>query len=304
MIRPPKLKTGEKIGIISTARKITAEELAPCMEILRKWGLIPIPGPNLFAEDHQFAGTDAQRLSDLNGMIADPEIKAILCARGGYGTLRILDEVDLLPLKIQPKWIIGFSDLTPLLVRLFNEGIESIHGPMGISFKGNTANGQALEYLRKILFETGSINYSYTPENQQLLRTGMAEGPVLGGNLSMLANLPGTATDLNTAGCLLFLEDLDEYLYHIDRLMIHLKRAGKLEQIAGLISGAMTDMKDNTVPFGKDGNEIVAEAVRNEKYPVAMDFPSGHWERNYPLIVGRKATLKVSHVKVEFSFEL
>ncbi len=304
VISPPKLKKGDKVGIVATARKLPSRDaIALCIKTLKDWNLDPVFGRNLFKEDNQFAGTDAERLDDLQSMIDNPDIKCILAARGGYGTLRIIDEIKLDGIAMDPKWVIGFSDMTPLLIRIRNEGIEAIHGPMGISFDGSTGDDASVGYLRQILMGEGVISYQYAPENQDLIRTGSAEGELIGGNLSLLNHCIGTRTDFGTTNGIFFFEDVEEYLYSIDRLVIHMKRSGKFESIKGLIVGGMTDLKDNDIPFGKTTEEIVAEHVKKYDFPVCFGFPTGHWPRNYPLIIGRKATLKVTHVNVEFSFQ-
>ncbi|MCB9234731.1 MAG: LD-carboxypeptidase [Bacteroidia bacterium] len=302
MIRPPKLNSGDKVRLISTARKISAEDLEPCVEELKSWGLEPEFGAHLFEEDNQYAGTDSHRLADLQAALDDPDLKCILCARGGYGTLRILDQVNLDGLLKHPKWIIGFSDVTPLLLRCFAAGIESVHGPMGISFDGKTGDDSSREFLRKILMEDRVIEYIINPEDQSKVRPGKAKGRILGGNLTLLSHCVGTLSDFDPTGCILFYEDLDEYLYNIDRLILHLKRSRKFEGLAGLLVGGITDLKDNTVPFGKTGEEIAWEHAAGYAWPLVMGFPVGHWERNYPLVIGREAELEISHVKAVLRF--
>ncbi|MEM6273589.1 MAG: LD-carboxypeptidase [Bacteroidota bacterium] len=301
MIFPPPLKPGDKVGLLSTARKIAREELQPALDSLRAWGLEPVLGEHLFAVDHQYAGTDAQRTADLQTMLDRPDLAAILCARGGYGTLRIIDAVDLRGLRKHPKWIVGFSDVTTLIMAAYNRNLATIHGPMAISWNGKTGDAASREHLRQMLFGELST-YAAAPIRQDLVRTGRGEGRLIGGNLSMLSQLLGTETDFSTKGCVLFLEDLDEYLYHIDRMVVHLRRAGKFAQLAGLIVGGFTDLHDNDTPFGMSYEEIIADAVREHDYPVCFDFPVGHAPRNYPLIHGAKVRLEVSHTRAELQF--
>jgi muramoyltetrapeptide carboxypeptidase len=302
MIRPPHLKPGDRVALVAPARKITEKELEACFAILDHWQLKPVLAPHLYAQNNQFAGADAQRLQDLQWALDAPDIQAVLCARGGYGTLRLLDQLDLKGIKKHPKWVIGFSDLTALLVRLFQEGIESIHGPMGISFAGATANAQAVDHLGRILMQKGQMEYGYTPLREDLIRPGHAHGKLLGGNLSILSQLLGTETDFDTRNTLFFLEDLSEYLYHIDRMMVHLKRGRKLERLGGCIVGGMTEMKDNEQSYGKDAESIVAEHAHGD-YPFCTGFPVGHWPENYPLVVGREAYLSITHTSVTLQFE-
>ncbi len=293
MIIPPSLKKGDKIGIVSTARKINLAELAASVEVFKKWGLVLEFGKYLFQEDHQFSGTDAQRAEDLQRMISDDSIKAIICARGGYGTVRIIDSIDFTPLIKNPKWVVGFSDITVLHSHLHNLKFASLHASMPISFKNNTQT--ALDSLYKALFL--ELNEVYCDSNQ-LNSTGLIEGEVIGGNLSILCSLLGSESDINTEGKILFLEDLDEYLYHIDRMVMSLKRAGKFSKIKGLIVGSMTDMNDNTVPFGKTAEQIIFNHVNKYNYPKCFNFPSGHINDNRAIIFGKKSILKISSKSV------
>lgn len=301
MIRPPSLSKGDRVAIVAPARSISPTRLMLAIDQLKGWGYEPVLGPNLYQESNQYAGTDAQRLADLQWAFDDPSIKAVLCARGGYGTLRILDGLDLRGIKKHPKWVIGFSDITALLVRLYNEGIQSIHAPMGISFDGSTGDVEAIYQLGRMLKYGFGGKIHYTPEREELIRPGKVKGRLLGGNLSILSQLLGTSTDFKTTHTLFFLEDLSEYLYHIDRMMIHLKRAGKMDRLAGLMIGGMTEMKDNDTPFGKDAEQIVVDAAIGE-YPICTGFPVGHWPQNYPLILGAEAELEVTHTSVTLNF--
>lgn len=300
---PNHLSPGDKVGIVCPARKISEAELAPAIADLNAWGFVPVLGKHALAIDHQYAGTDAQRTEDLQTMIDDPSIKAILCGRGGYGSLRIVDAIDFKAMRSHPKWLIGFSDITTFCIAAFNKDIATIHGPMAISWNGETGDKASREYLRQILIGK-SPNYSYTPIEQEQLRTGKARGRLIGGNLSMLSQLLGTPSDFDTKGCILFLEDLSEYLYHLDRMVVHLKRGGKFDKLAGLIVGSFSDIQDNSTPFGKTVPEIILDALGDADIPVCFDFPTGHSPLNYPLIHGGLATLSVSHSHVELSMEL
>ena len=302
MKRPPKLRPGDTIALVAPARSITEEKLADCIQSLENWGLKVLPGANLLSEYHQYAGTDAQRAADLQAALDNPKVKAIMTARGGYGTLRVVDQLDLSVLKNNPKWIIGFSDLTVLAMDAVKQGVQAIHGPMAISWDGKTGNQTSFNYLRELLMETGEAQYKYQPLSGEFCRPGQARGPLIGGNLSLLVNMIGTPSDFDTKGKILFIEDLDEYFYHFDRMLLHLKRAGKLEGLAGLIAGGFTDVHDNSTPFGKEIPEIILDAVGDYDFPVCFDFPCGHWPQNYPLILGAEAKLSVSHSQVELSF--
>lgn len=304
VIIPPRLNPGDRVALVGTAKIVKPVELEACIRTLGEWGLRPETGPHLFQPHFQFASTDAHRLVDLQAAIDDPEVRCILFARGGYGTLRILDEVDFSPLLRHPKWLIGFSDLTPVLVTLYNMGIASIHGPLGVSFFNTTGDAASVNHLKQMLMAGGSFEYSYAPPLPHLQRNGVAEGPLLGGCISLLNHLMGTATEFDTRGAILFIEDIDEYLYHLDRLMVHLRRGGKLDAPAAVIIGGLTSMKDNESPFGKTCQEIVADALRGRAYPTCFEFPSGHWPANYPLPLGVNARLEVSAARVSLQFEM
>jgi len=299
MQTPSFLQHGDKIAIIATARKISQEELKPAVEIFRKWGFDVVYGRYLLREDNQFAGNDQERAEDLQWALDDENIKAIICARGGYGTVRIIDKIDLTKFSEKPKWIIGYSDVTVLHSHIHNLlGVETLHATMPINFPTDGMENEALISLKKAL---NNENIQYTFDCHPLNRKGNAEGILVGGNLSILYSLIGTDSDIDTDGKILFIEDLDEYLYHIDRMMMNLKRSGKLANLAGLVVGGMSDMKDNTVAFGKTAEEIISEAVADYSYPVCFQFPSGHQQDNRTLILGRKAILNVGEA-VELQF--
>lgn len=285
----PVLKKGDKIALISTARKISEAEITPAIQTLNSWGLEVVLGKNLFAIEHQFAGTIAQRTSDLQVALDNPEIKAIICARGGYGTVQLIDKIDFSNFIENPKWIIGYSDVTMLHNHIHqNFGIPTLHATMPINFPTNTT--ESLHSLKDALFGK-ELTYScaYHPLNQ----LGRAEGVLVGGNLSIIYSLTGTASQINTKNKILFLEDLDEYLYHIDRMMQNLKRAGMLTNLKGLLVGGMSDMNDNAVPYGKTAQEIIKDAVAEYNYPVAFDFPAGHINDNRTLVFGKSVHLLV-----------
>ncbi|MDQ3192903.1 MAG: LD-carboxypeptidase [Bacteroidota bacterium] len=291
MIIPDYLKKGDTIGIVSTARKISPQEIALSVEEFEKWGLKVVFGEDLFNVYNQFAGTDEQRLLDFQKMLDAPQVKAIICARGGYGTIRIIDRIDFSQFRENPKWIAGFSDITVLHSHIQqNFSIATLHCAMPINFSPD-ASSNAVETLRKALF---GENISYVAEGSPLNRPGEGKGVITGGNLSILSNLSGTVSQVNTKGKILLLEDLDEYLYHIDRMMFNLKRIGFLENLSGLIVGGMNDMRDNTVPFGKSAQEIIAEAVKQFSFPVCFNFPSGHIKENHAVALGKEVLLEVT----------
>ncbi len=292
MIRPPFLQNGDTVGITCPARKITRDEIQLAVTILESWGLKVHLGNTIEKIHHQYAGTDQERLEDVQQMLNNPEIKAIIAARGGYGTVRIMDNLNLSKLKEQPKWLVGFSDITYLHAH-FNEleGIETLHGAMPIAFPKNTA--EALQSLKDALL---GKTLTYNIPSHGLNRNGDMEGKVLGGNLSILYSILGTQTPFNTDNCILFLEDLDEYLYHVDRMMMTLKRSGKLARLKGLIIGGMSDMKDNAIGFGKSSEEIIREHIEEYDYPVCFGFPAGHISDNRSIFLGREAHLSVGDI--------
>lgn len=285
---PPYLHKGDKIAIIATARKVVAEELTDAISILTQWGLDVVLGKNLFVSDHQLAGTDAQRAEDLQWAINDPAIKAVFIARGGYGTMRLMERVDFSKFMQHPKWIVGYSDVTILHSHCHNLQIPSIHATMPFTF---SKHQEATDSIRGLLF---GESYSYTTDSHSLNREGKATAPIVGGNLSLLYALSGTPYDLDTTDTILFIEDLDEYLYHIDRMMMQLKLSGKLAKLKGLVIGGMNDMKDNAIPFGKTVEEIILDAVKEYNYPVCFNFPAGHIDRNLAICLGKTVELKVT----------
>ena len=306
---PPFLKNGDKIAIIATARKVTKEEMQPAITILKDWGLNIVEGKNLYRQQNQFAGSDEERLEDLQTVLDDKEIKAVLFARGGYGTMRITDDIIFSKFCKNPKWIIGFSDITSLHLIANDLKIETLHAPMAFNFSKTPP--EILNQINDILC---GKNFMLMPAagitNHQLNRNGTANGILTGGNLSLLYAESAANSQVNFDDKILFIEDLDEYLYHIDRMMVSLKRSGKLMNLAGLIVGAMNDMRDNTTafgfktdnPFGKTAEEIISEHVAEYDYPVCFNFPSGHIENNHPLIFGREVELTVGEtVELKYS---
>jgi muramoyltetrapeptide carboxypeptidase len=298
---PPYLKPGDKIGIVSTARKISRDELQPAVECFQKEGFEIVFGKNLFKELNQFSGTDEERAEDFQLMLDNPEIKAILCARGGYGTVRIIDKLDFTTFRKNPKWVCGFSDVTVLHSHIWeNFGIETIHSIMPVQLKKLGGESDAAKTLVNAL--KGSLTPNPSPRERgtyefaphELNRRGNAEGILVGGNLSILYSLLGSVSDIDTAGKMLFIEDIDEYLYHIDRMMMAMKRAGKLDKLKGLVVGGMSDMKDNAIPFGKTAEEIIMDAVKEYDFPVCFNFPAGHIDANCALYIGKSAKLEVS----------
>lgn len=299
MKRPAYLKAGDKIGFVASARKINPLELAEATDYFESWELEIVLGDHLFAESNQFAGSDELRAQDLQQMLDDPEIKAIVFARGGYGTVRIIDQINWEKFIKQPKWLIGFSDITVLHSHIHqNLGIETLHGIMPLNYP--TASNEAISSIRTALF---GEELKYKIESHPMNRRGYVEAPIIGGNLSILHNLSGTISDIDTKGKILFIEDLDEYYYHVDRMMLNLKRSGKLDHIAGLIVGGMTEMHDNPISFGMNAYEIIQNVIKDYSFPVCFEFPAGHFSDNRALIMGRNVKLDVGY-KVCLDFEV
>jgi muramoyltetrapeptide carboxypeptidase len=298
-IAPAYLKKKDRVAIIATAKSFEPKELAAGIKILESWGLQVVLGNNLYKSHHQFAGTDKERAEDFQSALNDETIRAIFCVRGGYGTNRIIDNINFRKFKRKPKWIIGFSDITVFHSHLHQKNIQTIHALMPLQF-GKQAYQKSLGTLKDALF---GKQVKYVLRSTKLNKVGNNTAPIVGGNLSILTSLIGTPSDINTKGKILFIEDIDEYLYKIDRMFLQLKRAGKLQGIKGLIVGHMTDMKDNIIPFGKTANEIIADAVKEYKFPVCYNFPLGHEPQNFAMICGREAQLKVGTDKVELKFK-
>jgi muramoyltetrapeptide carboxypeptidase len=292
-LQPPSLKKGDKIAITCPAKKLPAP-MDDAVKLLQSWGLEVVLGETVDASYHQFAGDDDLRARDLQRFIDDDSIKAIIAARGGYGTVRMIDKVDFSRFAQNPKWLVGFSDITVLHTHLYtNYGAQTIHGQMPVNIPD--ASARSLDTLRKALFGE-ELNYQIAPH--ALNRTGETSGVLVGGNLSLLIAVSSSVSDLDYTGKILFIEDVSEYLYAIDRMMRCLKRAGKLKNLAGLIVGAFTDAKDNDIPFGQTVTEIIMDVVKEYDYPVCFDFPAGHIPNNCSLVFGKPLHLSVNKQQV------
>ena len=294
---PPYLQKGDTIGLVCPAGYMPVEKVSECIRVLNEnWGFTTKVGNSIGRQFNYFSGTDEERLDDFQQMLDDDTVKAILCARGGYGLSRIIDAIDFKRFKQNPKWIIGFSDITILHSHIYrNYYISTIHAPMANAFNENGYQNEFVRSLRSVL-EGKKIKYQVQPH--EFNRKGQAIGELVGGNLALLAHVVGTDSDLKTRGRILFIEDVGEYLYNIDRMMYQLKRAHKLDKLAGLIVGGFTDMKDTERPFGQTVHEIIRDAVAEYDYPVCFDFPVSHEEKNYALKIGVGYKLKVGKNKV------
>jgi len=300
MKTPPYLIAGDCIGIVSTARKITTEELAPFLNLLKSWGLNYVLGKSINASSDQFAGDISLRAEDFQQMLDDQTIKGIWCARGGYGTVQIIDQLDFSTFVKNPKWIIGYSDITVLHSHVHKFEIETLHANMAMEIESKS---EATRSSIKIALFGKPYSILYASKNSSYNRNGKTKGTLIGGNLSVLYSLIGSPSALKTEGKILFIEDLDEMLYHIDRMMQNIKRNGLLDKIDALIVGGMSDMKDNTIPFGKTAEKIIFDLVKDYHFPVYFDFPAGHIQDNRALILGREVELKVVEDTIELIFK-
>ncbi len=304
MIRiPPYLIKGDTIGIICPAGYMAAEKIQTCVNTLQDWGYNVKTGTTVDSNSPTyFSGTDEERLRDFQQMMDDDEVQAVLCGRGGYGTGRIIEQVNFKKFRKKPKWIIGYSDITVLHSHLYsNYYISSLHAPMAGAFNDGGFKNEYVLSLKNVL-EGKKMKYKCAAN--ELNRKGEAVGELIGGNLALLAHLVGTGSDLKTKGRILFIEDIGEQLYNVDRMMYQLKRSGKLSKLAGLIVGGFTDMKDTERPFGKTIHEILYEIIKDYDYPVCFDFPVSHAAENYALKIGVGCKLKVGNKNVRLEEKL
>ena len=290
-IIPPGLKQGDTVAVISPSFAIDEEKTGKAVALLESWGLVVITGKNILKKDGPFAGTDDERLSDLQEMTRRKEVRAVFCSRGGYGMSRIIGRVDFSSLKDSPKWYIGFSDITVLLMWLSKKcNIVSIHGEMPLNFANKGKTTATIESLHDALFG----GWEPIRWKGEYLRPADAEGEVTGGNLSLLCSLAGSPAEPETKGKILFIEDVGEHYYHLDRMMVSLKFAGKLEGLAALVAGGFTEMQETVLPWEKSAASIIAEHVSEYKYPVFFDFPAGHTPDNRAFYIGRCAGISVN----------
>lgn len=298
MSSPTSLKKGDKIAVVCPASYIKAD-LTPAYNILKSWGLDPVIYPSVTSQFNQFAGTDEIRANDLQHAMDDPSIKAIIAGRGGYGCVRIIDHLNFVKFKKNPKWLIGFSDVTALHSHILKKfEIPTIHGQMVKSFLD--ASSESLESLKNALFGK-NIDIKYTATNFAC-RDGIEKGIITGGNLAILQSMIGSVSDVNYDGKILFIEDVGESHYNIDRMLWTLKRAKKFNNLKGLIVGGFTDLKDSTPPFGQRFEEIIMDKVNGLNFPVAFDFPAGHIDDNRAIIFGKEAELKVKNNKISLTY--
>lgn len=298
---PSLLQKGDKIGIVAFAKKITLEEIQPAIKVFESWGLEVVVGETIGAEWNQFGGNDEQRRADVQKMLDDTSIKALISARGGYGCVRIIDQIDFSNFLQNPKWLIGFSDVTVFHSHIAeNFTIPTLHATMPVFFNGNT--NEAITSLRDVIMD-GRMNYEVKSQLSELCKEGETEGELIGGNLSILFSLCGSVSSTETHGKIVFIEDLCEYLYHTDRMLQNLKRNGFFSNLNGLIIGSFTDMKDGPIPFGKSTEEMIFDFCKNLDIPIFSGFPAGHINDNRALIFGEKVLMKVkgNNLKLELA---
>ena len=298
MIIPQFLKVGDTVAIVCTARKFFPEDAKPAIDLLESWGLKVKLGKTIGLDNFQLGGTDNERTADFQAQLDDEKVKAIWCARGGYGTVRIIDLLDFSKFKKHPKWIMGFSDVTVLHSQLNIERVASLHSIM--PFTVPNAPEEVKETLRKALFGE-TISYSIPSKSYDV--KGTASGELVGGNISILYSLLGSKSAIDTKDKILFIEDLDEYLYHIDRMMYNLKRNGYFENVKGIIVGSMSDMHDNEIPFGQNEVQIITEIAKENRIPIVFQFPAGHQSDNRTLILGKQVDFEVTESAVVLYFK-
>jgi len=292
MIFPEFLQKGDRIRIVAPAGEVQKDKGLPGIELLQDIGYEVLVGKHVFVRNFQYAGSDEQRAADLQEAINDTQTKVIICARGGYGTVRTIEKIDFSPLLQNPKWLVGFSDVTVLHSILNKLGLASIHGAMPAFFLENKKPTRSFFSLIELL-STGKSQVETTANT--LNRKGICSGELVGGNLSLLYSLQGTPWQIDTSGKILMIEDLSEYLYHLDRMMQNFRLTGQLKNLAGLLVAAFSEMQDNESPFGKSAYEIIQDAVKDYHFPVCFDFPVGHIPKNLSLMLGAQYRLEVEN---------
>lgn len=303
LIQPPYLKAGDTVAIVAPSGVLNGRtaEIDRAKALLKSWNLNVVVGKHVFKKDNHFAGTDNERCEDFQNALDDPKIKAIWCARGGYGTVRILDKLDYTKFLEQPKWIIGYSDITALHNQLHNVGVESIHAMMCTSLIDKQDELQeTIATMKQAVFGDA---LSYTLKGSKFNKTGTTTAPLVGGNLTMLHTMLGSETSIDTSGKILFIEEIGEYKYHIDRMLQSLKRAGYFNNCKGLLVGDMTKIRKNTTPWGTSIEQLILDALAEYDFPIAFNMPAGHENDNRALILGRSLEMKVTESKTELIFK-
>lgn len=299
LIKPAYLQPGDIITIVAPAGVVVKEDIDKAKGIFESWDLQVRYGKNLFEQQNQFSGTDEQRLEDLQEAIDDEHVKAIVCARGGYGTIRIIDKIDWSHFVDKPKWVLGYSDITILHAKIHNLGFESIHSPMPVNMAKYSENDPILNQIREALF-FGQLNYANL--FHQLNRNGFGRAKIIGGNLAILHSLLGTKYDMDYQGKFLFIEDVGEQLYKIDRMLHSFKLAGKFDELEGMLVGGFTEIEDGKRPFGKSAEEIIYDITADYNFPVAFGLPIGHLKNNHPLILGAEIKIEIARQQAKIKF--
>lgn len=301
-LQAPYLKAGDTVAIVAPSGILNGREgeVQQAVALLKSWGLHAVVGKHVFSKADHFAGTDAERCEDLQNAMDDPKISAIWCARGGYGTVRILDKLDYTEFKKNPKWIIGYSDITALHNQIHNEGFQSLHALMCVSLTKDTSDIEdSIETFKSALFGN-PVNYSLKGSNYN--RTGEASGALVGGNLTVLHTMLGSKESLDTTGKILFIEEIGEYKYHIDRMLQSLKRAGYFDNCKGLIIGDMSNLRKNTTAWGTSIEQLILDALSEYNFPIAFNMPAGHEKDNRALILGKNIKLNVTKTEATVEF--
>lgn len=295
---PPYLKKGDTVAIVCTARKFFPEEAKPAIDLLESWGLKVKLGKTIGLDSCQLGGTDTERVADFQDQLDNDNIKAIWCARGGYGTVRIIDRIDFSKFKKHPKWVMGFSDVTVLHSHINTLNVATLHSIM--PFTVPKAPEPVKETFKNALF---GIKNSYTIPSKSYDKKGVAKGELVGGNLSIIYSLLGSKSSIDTKDKILFIEDLDEYLYHVDRMLQNMKRNDYFKNVKGIIVGSMRDMHDNDIPFGQNEVQLITEISKELNIPIAFEFCAGHQKDNRTLVLGSQVTFEVNDKEVKLSFE-
>ena len=303
LIQPPYLKPGDTVAIVAPSGilKNRQKEVQQAVELLKSWGLHAVVGDHVFSQDNHFAGTDAQRCEDFQKAMDDPKVSAIWCARGGYGTVRILDKLDYTKFRKHPKWLIGYSDITALHNQFHNEGFESIHALMCTSLTDDLNDiSESIETYRKAIF---GEPLQYSLKGSQYNRIGKVSAPLVGGNLTMLHTMLGSKTSIDTSEKILFIEEIGEYKYHIDRMLQSLKRAGYFDNCKGLLVGDMSKLRKNTTLWGSSVEQLILDALSDYDFPICFNMPAGHEKDNRAMILGRTIEMNVSKEQSSVIFQ-
>ena len=303
LIQPPYLKAGDTVAIVAPSGilKHREREVQQAVDLLKSWGLHAMVGKHVFSKSNHFAGTDDERCADLQNAMDDPKISAIWCARGGYGTVRVLDKLNYTKFKNSPKWIIGYSDITALHNQVHNEGFESLHALMCVSLTKDISDvKEAVSTFKSAIFGNPE---NYTLEGSKYNEIGEASGELVGGNLTMLHTMLGSDTSLDTTGKILFIEEIGEYKYHIDRMLQSMKRAGYFDNLNGLVVGDMSRMRTNTTLWGTSVEQLILDVLEDYDFPIAFNMPAGHEKDNRALVLGKVVDLKVEKNESKLSYQ-